>query len=51
MLIDDVLFFFQLKINRVKRKVMAETNYYGRSNRWPGGIVPYEFAPGTGMFK
>ncbi|CAF3866179.1 unnamed protein product [Rotaria magnacalcarata] len=31
---------------RFKRKIIPETNIYGVSNRWPGGIVPYEFISG-----
>ncbi|UJR34094.1 hypothetical protein I4U23_021504 [Adineta vaga] len=32
-----------LGFKRTKRKVIAETNRFGSSNRWPGGVVPYDF--------
>ncbi|CAF2530092.1 unnamed protein product [Rotaria sp. Silwood2] len=31
---------------RFKRKIISETNIFGLSNRWPLGIVPYEFISG-----
>jgi hypothetical protein len=47
------LFFFVnfIVINRVKRKVIAETNYFGGSNRWPRGVVPYEFTSDIGRLS
>ncbi len=42
------MFLNFILINRIKRKIVAETNRYGQSNRWPGGVVPYEFISGIG---
>ncbi|CAF1098730.1 unnamed protein product [Adineta steineri] len=36
----------QTDSKRSKRKIVAETNRYGTSNRWPRAVVPYEFISG-----
>ncbi|CAF0851656.1 unnamed protein product [Adineta steineri] len=36
----------QTNSKRSKRKIVAETNRYGTSNRWPRAVVPYEFISG-----
>ncbi|CAF0802218.1 unnamed protein product [Rotaria sordida] len=40
---DEIQFF---RSKRFKRKIIDETNIFGLSNRWPHGIVPYEFISG-----
>lgn len=35
-------------MNRSKRKIVDENSFYGTSNRWPHGIIPYEFVARIG---
>ncbi|CAF4582030.1 unnamed protein product [Rotaria sp. Silwood1] len=46
----DILFpideFQFTRSKRFKRKILPEINQFGLSNRWPHGIVPYEFMSG-----